>query len=114
MIYPKYVTTIIDRLEQAGESAYIVGGSLRDTLIGVTPHDYDVTTSALPQRTAEIFSDMRVINTGIKHGTVTVICDGEAIEITTFRIDGSYTDSRRPDSVRFTDDISEADTPHYS
>ncbi len=107
MVYPEYVHKIISRLECAGESAYVVGGGLRDMLIGVAPHDYDVTTSALPQRTAEIFSDMRVIKTGIKHGTLTVICDGEPVEITTFRIDGCYTDSRHPDSVKFTDDITE-------
>ena len=104
-VYPKYVQDIIDRLENSGESAYIVGGSLRDMLLGIEPHDYDVTTSALPLRTLEIFSDMRVIETGLKHGTVTVISQGEPIEVTTFRIDGEYTDSRHPDSVSFTDDI---------
>ena len=104
-VYPNYVQDIIDRLENSGESAYIVGGSLRDMLLGIQPHDYDVTTSALPLRTLEIFSDMRVIETGLKHGTVTVISQGEPIEVTTFRIDGEYTDSRHPDSVSFTDDI---------
>ena len=104
-MYPEYIDKIIARLEAAGERAYIVGGSLRDALLGITPHDYDVTTSALPQITARIFSDMRVIETGIKHGTVTVIFDGEPVEITTFRIDGSYTDSRHPDGVTFTSDI---------
>ena len=104
-MYPEYIDKIIARLEAAGERAYIVGGSLRDALLGITPHDYDVTTSALPQVTARIFSDMRVIETGIKHGTVTVIFDGEPVEITTFRIDGSYTDSRHPDGVTFTSDI---------
>lgn len=104
-VYPNYVQDIIDRLENSGESAYIVGGSLRDILLGIQPHDYDVTTSALPLRTLEIFSDMRVIETGLKHGTVTVISQGEPIEVTTFRIDGEYTDSRHPDSVSFTDDI---------
>lgn len=105
MEYPSYIDTIIRRLESHGESAYIVGGSLRDIILGTAPHDYDVTTSALPERTAEIFCDKHVIETGIRHGTVTVVFDGFPVEITTFRIDGSYTDSRHPDSVRFTDDI---------
>ena len=104
-MYSEYIGEIICRLENHGEKAYIVGGSLRDILIGTTPHDYDIATSALPQKTAEIFSDKHVIQTGIKHGTVTVVWDGEPVEITTFRIDGSYTDSRHPDSVRFTSEI---------
>lgn len=105
MEYPQYVQNVIKRLEDSGESAYIVGGSLRDMLLGIQPHDYDVATSSLPDKTLEIFSDMRVIETGLKHGTVTVISCGEPVEVTTFRIDGKYTDSRHPDSVSFTDDI---------
>ena len=105
MTYPRYVENIIERLENAGETAYIVGGSLRDMLLGTEPHDYDVTTSALPETTTKIFGDMRVIQTGIKHGTVTVISDSHPIEVTTFRIDGDYTDSRHPDKVSFTDDV---------
>ena len=108
MVYPKYVETVIKRLEDSGESAYIVGGSLRDILLGKEPHDYDVTTSSLPNKTLSVFSDMRVIETGLKHGTVTVISEGKPVEVTTFRIDGEYKDSRHPDSVSFTDDI-EAD-----
>lgn len=107
MTYPENVRAIIDRLEANGESAYIVGGSLRDVLLGIAPHDYDVTTSALPEKTLALFSDMRVIETGIKHGTVTVISDGEPVEVTTFRVDGEYTDSRHPSSVSFTDRIEE-------
>lgn len=107
MTYPENVRAIIDRLEASGESAYIVGGSLRDVLLGIAPHDYDVTTSALPEKTLALFSDMRVIETGIKHGTVTVISDGEPVEVTTFRVDGEYTDSRHPSSVSFTDRIEE-------
>ncbi len=105
MNYPEYVDNIISALEENGESAYIVGGSVRDMLIGKKPFDYDVTTSSLPERTAKIFSHMRVIETGIKHGTLTVISDSHPIEITTFRIDGSYSDMRHPDAVHFTDDI---------
>ncbi len=105
MNYPDYVDNIISTLHSAGEAAYIVGGSVRDMLLGVSPHDYDIATSATPERTAKIFSHMRVIETGIKHGTVTVICGSHPVEITTFRIDGSYSDSRHPDFVSFTRDI---------
>lgn len=105
MLYPNYVEKLLIRLEADGNDAYIVGGSLRDMLIGTEPHDYDIATSAPPSRTVLLFSDMRVIETGIKHGTVTVISDGIPIEITTLRIDGAYSDSRHPDSIIFTDDV---------
>ena len=107
MRYPDYIDEIICRLEAAGETAYIVGGSLRDILIGTPPHDYDLTTSARPEKTLEVFSDKRVIETGIKHGTVTVIWDGQPVEITTMRVDGDYTDLRHPDTVSFTSKIQE-------
>lgn len=113
MKYPKYVGEIFARFSGAGEEAYIVGGSLRDALLGLVPNDFDIATSATPEKTLEIFSDKRVIETGLKHGTVTVLFDGIPVEITTFRVDGSYTDSRRPDSVSFTrsieDDLSRRD-----
>ncbi|MBO5415294.1 MAG: CCA tRNA nucleotidyltransferase [Clostridia bacterium] len=105
MRYPEYVAKIIERLESLGFEAYIVGGSVRDMVIGKDPNDFDVTTSALPEQTLAAFSDYRTIPTGLKHGTVTVLSDGNPIEITTFRIDGEYLDSRRPESVEFTDDI---------
>ena len=105
MQYPEYVAKVIDRLESRGFEAYIVGGSVRDTVIGRKPYDFDVTTSALPTETLEAFADFRTIPTGLKHGTVTVISEGKPIEVTTFRIDGEYTDSRHPDFVRFTDSI---------
>lgn len=105
MQYPKYIGEIIDRLQDSGEKAYTVGGSVRDSLLGKVPHDYDITTSALPQKTAEIFSDRHVIETGLKHGTVTVVFNGIPVEITTFRVDGNYTDKRHPDSVSFTRDV---------
>ena len=107
MQYPQYVAEIIDRLEMNGFEAYIVGGSVRDTVMGREPNDYDVATSALPDETLEVFRDMRTIPTGIKHGTVTVINEGNPIEITTFRIDGEYKDARRPESVSFTTRINE-------
>ncbi len=105
---PKYALKVMERLWDAGEEAYIVGGSLRDSLIGLEAHDYDMTTSALPSRTSEIFSDMHVIETGLKHGTLTVVSEGNPIEITTFRVDGDYRDARHPESVSFTRSV-EAD-----
>ncbi|MBO5939516.1 MAG: hypothetical protein J6Q82_08510 [Clostridia bacterium] len=101
------ILRLIKRMEQAGEDAYLVGGSLRDLLLGLSPNDYDLATSALPQKTVEIFADHRVITTGLKHGTVTVMEDAEPIEITTFRIDGLYSDARHPDGVTFTGRIEE-------
>ena len=110
---PSYVLLIMSRLDSCGESAYIVGGSLRDMLMGREPHDFDLATSAEPTRVCEIFSDMRVIKTGIAHGTVTVISEGHPVEITTFRVDGDYLDMRRPESVSFTrrieDDLARRD-----
>ena len=102
---PEFVSVLVERLEECGEEAYIVGGGLRDSLLGKAPSDYDMTTSALPERMIEIFSDFRVIKTGLKHGTLTVLSDGRPVEITTFRIDGGYTDSRHPDSVTFVKSI---------
>ena len=88
--------------------AYAVGGCVRDALMGKEPHDYDITTSALPEEVKGIFSDnYRVIETGIKHGTVTVISDGHPIEITTYRIDGEYKDNRRPESVKFSGNLAD-------
>ena len=107
MRYPEYVAKVINKLEENRFEAYIVGGSVRDMLLGKEPNDYDVTTSARPEKTLEIFSDMRTIPTGLKHGTVTVMSDGNPIEVTTFRVDGEYLDSRRPESVSFTSSISD-------
>ncbi len=107
MQYPEYVSVLIERLEGCGFESYIVGGSVRDMLIGNKPHDFDITTAAHPENVIEIFSDMRTIPTGLRHGTISVISDGECVEITTFRIDGEYTDSRRPKSVDFTPNIEE-------
>ena len=110
---PTYVREIMDRIDSAGYEAFAVGGSLRDLLLGKEPHDWDVTTSALPEAVIELFPDKKVIPTGIKHGTVTVLSDGFPVEITTYRLDGEYTDSRRPDKVEFTrnieDDLSRRD-----
>ena len=110
---PDSVREVMARLAENGESVYIVGGSLRDALLLKEPCDFDLATSAEPLRVCEIFSDKRVIKTGLAHGTVTVIAGGEPIEITTFRIDGEYSDMRRPDGVSFTrrveDDLSRRD-----
>lgn len=104
---PESVSFIIDRLNSRGFRADIVGGPVRDHLRGKLPEDYDVTTNALPEEVEEVFSDIRVIETGIKHGTVTLLIDGVGYEVTTYRIDGEYKDNRRPESVEFTSDIRE-------
>ncbi len=102
---PENICKVIRRIESSGHSAYLVGGCVRDAALGVKPHDYDVTTDALPSETLEIFKDFRVVETGLKHGTLTVISDGEPVEVTTYRVDGEYKDNRRPSSVAFTDKI---------
>lgn len=107
MHIPIYVKTILDELEKAGQEAYIVGGCVRDALSGKIPHDYDVATSALPEETKRILKGFRVIETGIRHGTVTVISEGRQVEVTTYRIDGDYRDGRHPDSVEFTRSLEE-------
>ena len=109
---PGYISEIIERIAAHGHEAYAVGGCVRDMLRGVVPSDYDMTTSALPEETAGIFSDLPVIKTGIKHGTVTVMYPDEngirqPVEITTYRVDGSYTDNRHPESVSFTRSLDE-------
>lgn len=98
---PKPVLDALERLNQSGHSAYIVGGCVRDMLRGVAPHDYDICTSALPQETHACFAQERVIDTGLQHGTVTVLLAGMALEITTFRFDGEYLDGRHPQRVYF-------------
>ena len=90
-------------LEGQGYSAYIVGGAVRDLLMGKEPKDWDIATSAKPEEVRSIF--YKTVDIGIKHGTVTVLLDDESFEVTTYRIDGNYSDSRHPDSVEFTDDI---------
>ena len=107
LFIPDYVKKVTDRLYAAGESAYLVGGCVRDALMGKMPHDYDIAVSCTPDRTKEIFSDFRTIDTGIKHGTVTVRSDGNNLELTTFRIDGEYGDNRHPKSVCFTRNIND-------
>ncbi len=96
---------VIKRLNSAGYDAYLVGGAVRDAIMGKIPKDTDITTSALPEETKEVFRDFPIIETGIKHGTVTLLVDRTPIEITTFRIETGYSDGRHPDKVDFTKDI---------
>lgn len=105
MDMPKNVDTAINLLQSAGFEAYAVGGCVRDSLLGKTPNDWDITTSAKPEDMKSVFADFHCIDTGIKHGTVTVVIDGEPLEITTFRLDGEYEDNRHPKSVTFTSDL---------
>lgn len=108
---PYFVNEIISVLNNNGYEAYIVGGAVRDSILGASPTDYDITTSCPPQKITELFEN--TVPTGIKHGTVTVIIDHIPTEVTTFRIDGNYSDNRSPDSVTFTgnlaDDLSRRD-----
>lgn len=105
MDMPKNVDTAINLLQSAGFEAYAVGGCVRDSLLGKTPNDWDITTSAKPEDMKSVFVNFRCIDTGIKHGTVTVVIDGEPLEITTFRLDGEYEDNRHPKSVTFTSNL---------
>lgn len=113
MIIPKQIEEILGKLENAGYEAYIVGGCVRDEIMGKTAHDYDITTSAEPSETERVFSDCRLIETGLKHGTVVVLYKGLSVEITTFRIDGDYPDGRHPEKVSFSrnlkDDLARRD-----
>lgn len=102
---PKDVQFILNTLSEAGHAAYIVGGCLRDAVMGISPKDFDFTTSALPHEVKSLFP--RCVDTGIDHGTVTVVIDRSNYEVTTFRMDGVYLDGRRPEDVTFTADIKE-------
>ena len=102
---PSDVSQIMDILISHGHEAFIVGGCVRDSIRGVLPKDWDITTSAQPDQVVEIFP--RTFETGIKHGTVTVLVDRQGYEVTTFRVDGKYLDSRRPENVTFTASIKE-------
>ena len=97
----------INMLQDNGFEAYAVGGCIRDLIMGKTPHDFDICTSAKPEEIKNIFSDYKVIETGISHGTVTVIIDSKPLEITTFRVDGEYSDNRHPEKVEFVTNIKE-------
>lgn len=107
MTVPKSVRELIQRLSAAGHEGYAVGGCVRDSLLGQTPHDWDIATSASPDEMKACFTGLRTIDTGLKHGTLTVLVDGEPHEVTSFRADGEYTDHRHPDRVRFVSSLRE-------
>lgn len=104
---PSGANEIIHTLQNNGYEAFLVGGCVRDSILGRSIHDYDITTSATPDEMMEVFKDKRIIETGLQHGTITILIDGEGYECTTYRIDGNYSDSRRPDSVTFTRSLKE-------
>lgn len=104
---PPSVEYVIDKLEDAGYPSYLVGGCVRDALLGMPPHDYDVATAATPQEIGALFSDCKLVTAGIKHGTVAVIYKGLQVEATAFRRDGCYADHRHPFDVQFTRDPEE-------
>jgi len=111
---PREVQDVLRKLNEAGFEGYLVGGCVRDMLLGKVPHDWDITTSALPEETMTLFSHF-AIPTGLQHGTVTVRSDGLSCEVTTYRTDGDYSDHRRPDGVTFTrslrEDLARRDFP---
>lgn len=101
MPLPSSVEYVLSKLKENGYQAYVVGGAVRDFLMGKTPHDYDLTSDALPSQISDVFKDFYQEHSGEKHGTIRVIVDHKPIEITTFRCDEGYTDYRRPDNVEF-------------
>ena len=107
MVLPEHIQYCIQRLEDAGYPTYAVGGCVRDWLLGLAPHDYDLCTQATPDVMQQIFAHKNLVLAGLKHGTVGVIFDKEVVEITTFRAEGGYTDGRHPDWVRFVPNIQE-------
>ena len=104
---PDGAKLLIRTLQNNGHSSYVVGGCVRDSILRRPIHDWDICTSATPEQMLEVFKDRRVIETGLQHGTITVVVDKIPYEITTYRIDGDYSDNRRPDSVTFTDNLIE-------
>ena len=104
---PQFVRTALDRLNECGYEGYIVGGCVRDSLLGKKPHDYDVCTNCIPDKMLEVFADFRTIETGLKHGTLTVLIEGEPVEITCYRSDGEYIGHRKPAQVTFESSLEE-------
>ena len=105
VILPKAALYCIRKLEQSGFDAYVVGGCVRDSLLGIAPHDFDICTSATPEEVCVIFSDKKLVRSGEKHGTIGVVIKDEVYEITSFRAEGSYSDNRHPDWVTFVPDL---------
>jgi tRNA nucleotidyltransferase (CCA-adding enzyme) len=104
---PSSVRAAMKRLRECGYEAYLVGGAVRDYLLGGLPADFDLATDATPEQVIEAFSEHTCIPTGIAHGTVTILINGRPLEITTYRVDGAYTDSRRPETVEFSRSLAE-------
>jgi len=104
---PPKVRYIINKIYENNYEAYIVGGCVRDAILGFEPNDYDITTSASPDIVKKIFKDFKCIETGIEHGTISVLIEDEIFEITTYRIEGEYKDHRRPENVEFTGKLEE-------
>ena len=107
MNLPPVVLELLTRLKKAGYSAYAVGGCVRDSLLGLSPHDWDLCTSARTDQMLEVFAGENIVPTGLRHGTLTVVRDHRPYEVTTYRVDGSYTDHRHPDAVTFVDRVEE-------
>lgn len=107
LMLPSFAVTALRRLEEAGFEAYAVGGCVRDSMLGIPPHDYDLCTDARPEEMQRVFAGFPTIATGLRHGTLTVLIEDRPLEITSFRVDGSYTDHRKPDRVTFTGSIGE-------
>ena len=105
IVIPEQVNSILESLQKSGYEAYVVGGCVRDALLGREPNDWDITTSALPMEVKSVFP--RTVDTGLQHGTVTVLCGGTGYEVTTFRVDGVYEDGRHPKEVTFTPSLRE-------
>ena len=104
---PEYIQVLIDLLNQNHYNAYVVGGAIRNTLLGLPIHDYDLTTDATPDEMLQVFSSYRLFKTGIQHGTITVLSNGQPVEITTFRSENTYEDHRHPSTVSFSNNIEE-------
>ncbi len=107
IVIPAYVQTVLEQLNQQGFAAFVVGGCVRDSLLGRAPGDWDLTTAARPEQVHAALSGLQVLDTGLKHGTVTAVVEGHRLEITTFRTEGAYSDHRRPDTVAFASTIRE-------
>lgn len=107
LMLPPYAQKALTMLHDAGFEAYAVGGCVRDSLLGLTPSDWDITTNARPEQTVAALAGIPTFETGVQHGTITALIEHQPVEITTYRIDGSYTDHRRPDSVTFTSSLRE-------
>lgn len=104
---PEYIVRLLKQLDAQGYAGYLVGGCVRDALLGLQPRDYDIAVAASPEELLRVFSEYRTVETGIRYGTVTVMAEGHSVEVTSFRRDGKYTDGRHPAAVEYTDSLTE-------